>query len=148
MSTTVPDRHQERLTVLLVETSPSLRHLLAELLQGEGFTVNEARSADEAVHRAQATRPDLIVLHLPPRKAGADILEELQRHPDTRGVPLIGVGRSGPSAGKMFEGVDVLLPGAVDRDILLEHLWEVINLRVLGDRGPSARRRPQCPHAG
>lgn len=137
MPTPRQDRLKEELTVLVVETSPALRHQLAELLHGEGFVVNEARNADEAVHRAQMKRPDLIVLHLVPRTFGMYMLEALQRHPDTRGVPIIGVGGSRASAAPISESaVTALLPHAIDADILLENVWQVVNLCVLGGRGP------------
>ena len=49
--------------VLVVEDEPSLTGLLSMAMRYEGWDVTTANSGAHAVHEAQATRPDVIVLN-------------------------------------------------------------------------------------
>ena len=52
--------------VLVVEDEPSLTGLLSMAMRYEGWDVTTANSGAHAVHEAQATRPDVIVLDMRP----------------------------------------------------------------------------------
>jgi CheY-like chemotaxis protein len=83
--------------ILLVDDEPLLRRAFRALLEASGYAVIEAGNADEAIERAVAERPSLILLDLGlPDRSGLDVARELADHPVTRGVPVIAItGRSG-----------------------------------------------------
>jgi two-component system chemotaxis response regulator CheY len=77
-------------TVLIVDDNPSIRKALCELFKREAdFEVcGEAENGEEAIERAHALRPDLVVLDLSmPVMNGLDAARVLKRLMPT--VPLI-----------------------------------------------------------
>ena len=64
-------------TVLIVDDDAALRLLYEEELSNEGWEITLAASAEEAVRRVSAQRPDIIVLDI--RMEGIDGLETLQK---------------------------------------------------------------------
>ena len=52
----------QRKTLLIVDDDSDLRGAVAEQLQAEDFVTLEAATAGEGVRRAQADRPDLILM--------------------------------------------------------------------------------------
>ena len=66
----------DRAKVLLVEDDESLRQILARHLRSQGYVVDEAPSAEEAVRLlANGLRPDLVLLDLNlPGDTGWDLL--------------------------------------------------------------------------
>jgi DNA-binding NarL/FixJ family response regulator len=78
--------------VLVVDDHTVLRTGLAALVEREDdmTIVGEASTADEAITRARALQPDVILLDLVmPRKSGIDALPELQQvAPDARVIML------------------------------------------------------------
>ena len=71
-------------TVLLVEDDSGIRELVAELLQGEGYSVLEAEDGAEAIDRlvqlrAMGQLPSAIILDMMlPRVSGVEVLRYLQ----------------------------------------------------------------------
>ena len=49
-------------TVLIVDDSPTERHVLTELLSGKGFVVATAENGDLGIVRAKELLPDLILM--------------------------------------------------------------------------------------
>ena len=130
---TVP---QDRPTILLIEHEPTLREALADALQEEGFAVVQAGEVHDAVPRARACEPDLIVVDPRPEASVARVLDRLRSDAATRGRPLIVIRRAAVRPGAdPSDRVDALLPGPVDLEVLLEHVWRVVNTRVLGAVG-------------
>lgn len=95
--------------ILLVEDDVSLRTLLAEELELDGYHVDTAGTADEGARRAVASVPDLIVsdLRLPDRD-GLSILRQLQAEGHT--VPFIII----TAFGTVDQAVEALKAGADD----------------------------------
>ncbi len=74
-------------TILVVEDEPAIAHLVRDYLEQAGFAVLVTRDGNEALRRAQATLPDLVVLDLGlPGRDGLDVTRELRRSSD---VPII-----------------------------------------------------------
>lgn len=66
--------------ILVVEDEPTLRHLLVQNLQLEGFTVAAVGDGAEALETLSGPAPDLVVLDLMmPRVDGFQVLERLRR---------------------------------------------------------------------
>ncbi len=74
-------------TVLVVDDEPKIVEVVRDYLHDAGFSVMAAAPGDEALERARAVRPDLVVLDLGlPTIDGIDVARELRRHSP---VPII-----------------------------------------------------------
>ncbi|HEY6462674.1 MAG TPA: response regulator [Polyangiaceae bacterium] len=76
--------------VLVVEQSDDLRRAFVDALAGVGFTTLGAGNGHEAVVKASAMRPELVVLDLSvPLLGGRDTLRVLRSQPRTRGALVL-----------------------------------------------------------
>lgn len=76
--------------VLIVDDSPTELMKLRGALESEGYQVNEASSGDDAIAKAKAQRPDVIVMDVVmPGMNGFQATRTLTRDPDTKDVPII-----------------------------------------------------------
>jgi type II secretory ATPase GspE/PulE/Tfp pilus assembly ATPase PilB-like protein/ActR/RegA family two-component response regulator len=77
-------------TVLLVDDEDTLRRVMKDLLEREGYRVAEARDGVEALDEVDRRAPDIIVLDLNlPGMDGYTVLSKLRSRPTTRTVPII-----------------------------------------------------------
>jgi CheY-like chemotaxis protein len=83
-------RTSAAIRVLSIDDDPMSRYLLKQCLTTPFFDVTEASSGDEGIARAQADRPDVILLDLiMPNKDGRETLDDLRRNPMTRDIPVV-----------------------------------------------------------
>jgi CheY-like chemotaxis protein len=76
--------------VLLIEDDEMTRHMMRQMLEREGWTVDEARNGLEALERMEHTRPELILLDLMmPEMDGFDFATQMHVHPEWRSIPVI-----------------------------------------------------------
>ena len=76
--------------VLIVDDSPTELMKLRTALETEGFQVTEANSGDDAIAKAKAQRPDIIVMDVVmPGMNGFQATRTLTRDPDTKDVPIV-----------------------------------------------------------
>ncbi|HOI42594.1 MAG TPA: response regulator [Elusimicrobiales bacterium] len=76
-------------TVLIVDDDDSIRDLLEFIVRKEGFKVEKAADGEEALEKARALLPDLMLLDLMlPRFGGFEILRELQTD-ETSKIPIV-----------------------------------------------------------
>jgi type II secretory ATPase GspE/PulE/Tfp pilus assembly ATPase PilB-like protein/CheY-like chemotaxis protein len=76
--------------ILLVEDEESLRRVMKDLLEREGFMVNEAADGVIALDEIDRLAPDLVVLDLNlPRLDGYGVLSHLRARPATQKLPVI-----------------------------------------------------------
>jgi two-component system response regulator RegX3 len=88
-----------RRTILLVEDEPAIAEPLAESLSREGYDLQVAATAAEAVDAASRLRPDLILLDLMlPDGSGFDVCREVRRDSD---VPIIMLTARGDEADRI-----------------------------------------------
>lgn len=77
-------------TILIVDDSPTERHLLSQLLVGGGYEVTTAESGDEGVERAKQIKPDLVIMDVVmPGTNGFQATRALSRDPVTKDIPVI-----------------------------------------------------------
>jgi CheY-like chemotaxis protein len=82
--------------ILIVEDHPTMREAMRLVLEGEGFTIDEASEGRTALDSVQANRPDLVFLDLNiPGGTGADVLAAIKGDPETAGVRVIVVTATG-----------------------------------------------------
>jgi DNA-binding response OmpR family regulator len=76
--------------VLLVDDEDDLRRVMRDLLERDGFTVQEARDGVQALDQVDRHAPDIIVLDLNlPGLDGYGVLSQLRSRPVTRDIPVI-----------------------------------------------------------
>ena len=77
-------------TVLLVEDEESLRRVVRDLLEREGFTVTEAADGVSALDEIDRSAPDIVVLDLNlPLLDGYGVLAHLRSRPATQNLPVL-----------------------------------------------------------
>jgi len=77
-------------TILLVDDDVTLRELLADALEREGFTVLRAGNGEEGVSAALAGKPDLVISDIVmPEMNGWELCETLRTLPSTKAVPFL-----------------------------------------------------------
>ena len=77
-------------TVLVVDDEDSLRRVLCDLLEREGYRTIEARDGAEAIDRVDEHAPDVVLLDLNlPGLDGYGVLSKLRSRPDTRTLPVV-----------------------------------------------------------
>ena len=76
--------------VLLVDDEDSLRKVMKDLLERDGYVVTEARDGVQALDQVDRVGPDIIVLDLNlPGLDGYGVLSHLRSRPATAGIPVI-----------------------------------------------------------
>jgi DNA-binding response OmpR family regulator len=110
-------------TVLVVEDDASIRDLLHEVLEGEGYRVLRAVDGVQGFHLATADRPDVILLDIGITPAsGADLLGRLRGNDSTTRIPVIALAGQPPPAGDVPHRPDGWIEKPFDLDTLLEHV--------------------------
>lgn len=73
--------------ILVVDDEPQIRRVLRTALVAGGFTVNEARSGEEALEKLREERPDLAIVDINlPGMSGFEVCREIR---ETSDVPII-----------------------------------------------------------
>jgi type II secretory ATPase GspE/PulE/Tfp pilus assembly ATPase PilB-like protein/CheY-like chemotaxis protein len=98
-------------TILIVEDEESLRRVLKDLLEMEGYTVCEARDGAEAMEQVDRFNPDLVLLDLNlPNVDGHTVLRKLRSEARTAALPIVVL----TARGEEDNEVRVLKAGATD----------------------------------
>ena len=85
-----PTRPDGKRLVLVVDDEPEIRQLVQRTLQAKGYAVETAADGQEAVEKAEAIVPDLVLLDaMLPRLHGFEACRRLKANPRTRPVPVI-----------------------------------------------------------
>jgi CheY-like chemotaxis protein len=123
--------------VLIVDDFEDNRAMYAEFLRYSGFEVIEASNGAEAIERATAGEPDVIVMDLSlPVLDGWEATRRLKADPRTRHIPVIaltGHALEGHSQGAREAGCDWFLA----KPCLPETLLETLNDLLSDDPRPS-----------
>lgn len=78
--------------VLVVEDNPANQMLAEAVLQGYGYRVHLAGSADEALASIELERPDLILMDIQlPGQDGLSLTRQLKADPAHRSIPVVAV---------------------------------------------------------
>ncbi len=119
--------------VLLVDDEDSLRRVMKDLLEREGYVVAEARDGVQALDQVDKFGPDVVVLDLNlPGLDGYGVLSHLRSRPATQSVPVIVLTAKGDEDNevRVFElGADDFLTKPVRARALSARLDVVLNRR-------------------
>ncbi len=76
--------------VLIVDDSPTERHVLTEMLTKQGYNVSTAENADDAMAKVKTLIPDLILMDVVmPGQNGFQLTRALSKDPVTQNIPII-----------------------------------------------------------
>lgn len=114
--------------VLVVDDEPTLRSVVAQYLQLEGYETVEAADGAEALERLRHERPDLIVLDLMmPRVDGRAFLERLRQLEELSHTPVLVVTAGGsPHSVSGFPNVRALVQKPFDFARLVWHAEQIL----------------------
>jgi CheY-like chemotaxis protein len=78
--------------ILIADDRATSRELLRTVLERQGYAIIEAADGEEALQKARAEAPDLILLDLQmPRRTGYEVLLELRSDPRHAALPIIAI---------------------------------------------------------
>ena len=85
-----PARPDGKRLVLVVDDEPEIRLLVQRTFEARGYAVETAADGQEAVEKAEASLPDLVLLDaMLPRLHGFEACRRLKANPRTRPLPVI-----------------------------------------------------------
>jgi CheY-like chemotaxis protein len=117
-------------TVLIVDDNPVNMKLIRVLLAGEGYDVQTATDANEALSLLKACHPRLILMDIQlPDIDGLELTRQLKADPTTRDISIFGLtayAMKGDEERILAAGCDGYIPKPIDTRILpgviAEHL--------------------------
>ena len=123
--------------MLIVDDLAGNRDILSGLLEPEGYAVETARDGQEAVERALADPPDLILMDVSmPRLNGFDACRQLKADERTRLVPLVlvtGLVAREDRIEGIAAGCDDFLTKPVDTEQLIARTRSLLRTKSLVD---------------
>ncbi|MBE2182681.1 MAG: response regulator [Anaerolineae bacterium] len=76
--------------ILVVDDDLDSLKLIGLMLQRNGYEVSAASAGSQAIAKASAERPDLIILDvMMPDMSGLEVCRRLRKNPDTKSIPII-----------------------------------------------------------
>ena len=76
--------------ILIVDDSPTERHVLNDMLTKSGFEVVASDNGEDAILKAKQVKPDLILMDVVmPGLNGFQATRAISRDAETRGIPII-----------------------------------------------------------
>lgn len=77
-------------TILIVDDSPTEAEVVRSMLEGEGYVVLWAESADKGIKAAEDHQPDVILMDVVmPGMNGFQATRKLMRNPNTKDIPIL-----------------------------------------------------------
>src|SRR5208282_2477375 len=85
-----PGEPTEKSVVLIVDDDTTMRFLMRETLEQDGFTVVESGDGVEALQAYEETRPEMLISDVVmPRMDGFELCRELRKRGDANYVPVL-----------------------------------------------------------
>jgi two-component system, cell cycle response regulator DivK len=117
--------------ILVVDDYQDAREMYAEYLQFSGFRVAEAKNGNEAVEKAFALKPDLILMDLSlPGMDGWEATRRLKADDATKAIPVValtGHALAGASEGAKKAGCDSFVTKPCLPDDLVVEVRRMLN---------------------
>ena len=130
--------------VLVVEDDPATRHFYTEVLARDGFATEQAHNGHQALEKAFATGPDLILTDIAvPGMDGIELCRALRADERTRAVPVLAVTGYGdrhyPDRAR-GAGADVVLIKPCDPETLVREARRLLGAEVVTTNSPREPR--------
>ncbi len=114
-------------TVLVVDDDASIRELLRQELEGEGYGVREAKDGREALTSVKREKPDLIILDvMMPELSGFDVAAVLRNDPETLNIPIVILSVMQDKQRGYRLGVDRYFTKPTDTKVLLDEIGSLL----------------------
>lgn len=127
-----------RAIILVVERDPSVRDLETYFLNEAGFTVDFAGDGVEALERARALRPDIIISEvLVPKLDGLALCRAVKTDPALRGTVVLIFSILAVRVRAEEAGADAFLMKPLAERRLVDTVRQLLLLRAESDRGGS-----------
>ena len=127
--------------ILLVDDEPAILKVVGRRLELAGYEVVTASDGEEGLSKAQASRPDAIILDLMmPRMDGFQVCERLKKDPAYQHIPIIILtarGKAGDERRLRELGADAYLSKPMQSHALLEQLEALLGNVLPEDRPPA-----------
>lgn len=121
--------------VLIVDDSPADRALFRTLLERQGYRVHEATTGEEALPRALALRPHVIVLDVNlPGEDGILVCRRLRSDPMVGGIPILMLtvrGREADVLSGLEAGADDYVPKDSMPEVFLARIKRLVQYRLM-----------------
>ena len=112
--------------ILIVDDSATERHMLNDLLTKAGFDVVASDNGEDAIVKAKAVKPDLILMDaVMPGLNGFQATRAISRDPETRSIPVIKCTSKSQETDKIWglrQGARDYVVKPVDREELLSKI--------------------------
>jgi twitching motility two-component system response regulator PilH len=109
--------------ILIVDDSPTERHVLNDLLTKSGYEVVASDNGEDAILKARLLKPDLILMDVVmPGLNGFQATRAISRDPETRTIPVILCTSKGQETDKIWgmrQGARDYIIKPVNREELL-----------------------------
>lgn len=109
--------------ILIVDDSPTERHVLNDLLTKAGYDVVASDNGEDAIQKAKSVKPDLILMDVVmPGLNGFQATRVISRDPDTRTIPVIICTSKGQETDRIWgmrQGARGYVVKPINRDELL-----------------------------
>jgi two-component system cell cycle response regulator len=130
--------------ILVVDDAPENTRLLSRILAGRGYEVHAAERGEEAIHLAQETQPDMILLDINmPEMDGYEVCARLKSDERTQHIPVIFISALDDTEDKVKAfhagGVDYI-PKPFQMEEVLAHVETHLALRRLQHNLQDANR--------
>jgi two-component system cell cycle response regulator len=136
--------------ILLVEDTPHSLELMTYLMEAHGYTILAARSGEQGVEVARASRPDLVIMDLQlPGIDGYQALRGLRSIPELARTPVIAVtsfAMVGDRDRALDAGFDGYLTKPIDPETFAADIGDCLPEHLRGSRPTPAEVDPAtCP---
>jgi twitching motility two-component system response regulator PilH len=112
--------------ILIVDDSPTERHVLNDMLTKAGYEVVTSDNGEDAILKAKSQKPDLILMDVVmPGLNGFQATRAISRDPETRSIPIILCTSKSQETDKIWgmrQGARDYIVKPVNRDELLEKI--------------------------
>jgi len=126
--------HRGRAVVLVVDDHADSRELVATVLQDFGIAIAEAATGREALARAAALPPDLVLIDLSlPDCHGTDVVRALKADPRLSHVPVVALSASVMAADKARAAESGCIE-FIEKPMIPDHVVSVVR-RLLDGAG-------------
>jgi twitching motility two-component system response regulator PilH len=115
--------------ILVVDDSPTDRQYMIETLKGKGFQIVTAENGEDAINKAKAELPDLILMDVVmPGLNGYQATRQITRDEATKHIPVIMCTSKGADTDKIWgmrQGANDYLVKPVDAQALLAKIAQL-----------------------
>lgn len=115
--------------ILIVDDSPTERHVLNDLLTKSGYEVVASDNGEDAILKAKSLKPDLILMDVVmPGLNGFQATRAISRDPETRYIPIILCTSKSQETDKIWgmrQGARDYIVKPVNREELLEKITSI-----------------------